>query len=55
MALRTRILASAHVPYQGYAESTVSLGLPSLPDLSGVSMLLDGTTDQYTWYRSPGC
>ncbi len=53
MALRSRILASAHVPYQGYAESTVSLGLPSLPDLSGVSMLLDGTTDQYTWYRSP--
>jgi hypothetical protein len=52
-ALRARILASGHVPYQGYAESTVSLGLPSLPDLSGVSMLLDGTTDQYTWYRSP--
>ena len=52
-ALRARILASAHVPYQGYAESVVSLGLPNLPDLSGVSMLLDGTTDQYTWYRSP--
>ena len=55
MTLRARILASVHVPYQGYAESTVSLGLPSLPDLSGVSMLLDGTTDQYTWYRPPGC
>jgi hypothetical protein len=53
-ALRARILASAHVPYQGYAESTVSLGLPSLPDLRGVSMLLNGTTDQYAWYRSPG-
>jgi hypothetical protein len=53
VALRARILASAHVPYQGYAESVVSLGLPNLPDLSGVSMLLDGTTDQYTWYRSP--
>jgi hypothetical protein len=52
-ALRARILASGHVPYQGYAESTVSLGLPSLPGLGGVSMLLDGTTDQYTWYRSP--
>jgi len=52
-ALRARIMASAHVPYQGYADSTVSLGLPSLPDLSGVGMLLDGTTDQYTWYRSP--
>jgi hypothetical protein len=53
-ALRARILASAHVSYQGYAESVVSLGLPDLPDLSGVSTLLDGTTDQYTWYRSPG-
>ena len=53
MALRARILASAHVSYQGYAESVVDLGLPNLPDLSGVSMLLDGTTDQYTWYRSP--
>jgi hypothetical protein len=52
-ALRARILASGRVPYQGYAESTVSLGLPDLPDLSGVSMLLDGTTDQYAWYRSP--
>src|SRR5215469_5327541 len=51
--LRARILASGHVPYQGYAESTVSLGLPILPGLRGVSMLLDGTTDQYTWYRSP--
>jgi len=53
-ALRARILASAHVPYQGYAESTVSLGIPELPDLSDVSMLLNGTTDQYAWYRSPG-
>jgi hypothetical protein len=52
-ALRARILASGHVSYQGYAESTVSLGLPALPGLSGVSMLLDGTTDQYAWYRSP--
>ena len=52
-ALRARILASGQAPYQGYAESTVSLGLPSLPDLRDVSMLLDGTTDQYTWYRSP--
>jgi hypothetical protein len=32
----------------------VSLGLPSLPGLRGVGMLLDGTTDQYVWYRSPG-
>jgi len=53
VALRARILASAHVPYQGYAESIASLAVPSLPDLGGVSTLLDGTTDQYTWYRSP--
>ena len=52
-ALRARILASAAVPYQGYAESTVNLGLPELPDLHNVSLLLDGTTDQYVWYRSP--
>ena len=52
--LRARILASADVPYQGYAESSVDLGLPSLPDLGDVSMLLDGVTDQYAWYRSPG-
>ena len=54
VALRARILGSAHVPYQGYAESIASLAVPSLPDLGGVSTLLDGTTDQYTWYRSPG-
>ena len=52
-ALRDRILASAGVPYQGYAESTVNLGLPELPDLHNVSLLLDGTTDQYVWYHSP--
>ena len=51
--LRARILASASVPYEGYAESTVNLGLPELPDLHNVSLLLDGTTDQYVWYRSP--
>ena len=52
-ALRARILASAGVPYQAYAESVVDLGLPDLPDLLDVSQLLDGTTDQYVWYRSP--
>ncbi|HEY1920159.1 MAG TPA: hypothetical protein VGH27_31690 [Streptosporangiaceae bacterium] len=53
VALRARIMASADLPYEGYAESTVDLGLPSLPDLQDVSTLLDGTTDQYAWYRSP--
>jgi hypothetical protein len=52
-ALRARIMSSARVPYEGYAESTVNLGLPELPDLHDVSLLLDGTTDQYVWYRSP--
>jgi hypothetical protein len=52
-ALRARIVASARVPYAAYAESTVDLGLPELPDLHDVSQLLDGTTDQYVWYRSP--
>jgi len=51
-ALRARIMASAGLPYQGYAESTADFGLPSLPDLGNVSQLLDGTTDQYVWYRS---
>jgi hypothetical protein len=50
--LRARILSSEGVPYQGYAESNVDLGLPSLPDLGDVTSLLDGTTDQYAWYRS---
>jgi hypothetical protein len=50
--LRARILASAGVPYQGYVESNVDLGLPSLPDLGNVTSLLDGTTDQYAWYLS---
>lgn len=52
-ALRDKILASADVPYQGYAESIANFGLPQLPDLQDVSVLLDGTTDQYVWYRSP--
>jgi hypothetical protein len=52
--LRSRIMASADVAYSGYVESDVSLDLPSLPDLGDVTSLLDGTTDQYAWYRSAG-
>jgi hypothetical protein len=51
--LRARIMASASVPYQGYDESTVNLGLPALPNFTDLSSLFDGTTDQYAWYRSP--
>jgi hypothetical protein len=53
-ALRARILDSAAAPYQGYAESTADLGLPQLPDLQDVSLLADGVTEQYAWYRGPG-
>lgn len=52
--LRARMLASADVAYQGYAESDVDLNLPNLPDLGNVTSLLDGSTDQYAWYRDPG-
>jgi len=31
----------------------VNLDLPNLPNLTNVVRLLDGTTDQYVWYRSP--
>jgi len=51
--LRARIMLSAGVPYQGYVESNAALGLPSLPDVGDVTSLLDGSTDQYAWYRSP--
>lgn len=52
--LRARILASGAVAYSGYAESSVSFNLPSLPDLGDLTTLLDGITDQYTWYLSGG-
>ena len=52
--LRVRIVRSGDVAYQGYAESDVNLGLPNLPDLGAVVSLLNGSTDQYAWYRSPG-
>lgn len=53
VALRARVLASARVAYQGYAESTVDLGLPVLPGLQSVTRLFDSTTSQYVWYLSP--
>jgi hypothetical protein len=51
--LRARILRSGGISYQGYAESDVDLDLPALPDLGDITALLDGSTDQYVWYRSP--
>ena len=52
-ALRARALASVNLPYQGYAESTGSLGLPDLPNLSEVTSLLGGTTRLRSWYVDP--
>ena len=52
-ALRARMLASVNLPYQGYAESTGSLGLPDLPNLSDVTSLLGGTTRLRAWYVAP--
>ncbi|MBO0775028.1 MAG: hypothetical protein J2P34_01835 [Actinobacteria bacterium] len=52
-ALRARMLASAGVPYQGYVSTAANLGLPDLPGVADVSGLLDGSTSQYVWYRSP--
>jgi hypothetical protein len=51
--LRIRILATTDLPYQGYAESTGSLGLPYLPNLSEVTSLLGGTTRLRSWYVAP--
>jgi hypothetical protein len=50
--LRARIMTSVSVPYQGYVESTVNLGLPQLPNFYDLSTLFDGTTDLYAWYRT---
>ncbi len=48
-----RMRASAGRPYQGYAESNGTAGLPALPQLSDVSDLLDGDTRMRVWYSSP--
>jgi hypothetical protein len=51
--LRARILASADQPYQGYAESRGSLGVPQLPDLGDVGTLLGGESRIRAWYAAP--
>jgi hypothetical protein len=51
--LRSRILASASLPYAGYAESDASFGLPPIPGLSDVTSLLDGVTRMRVWQASP--
>jgi hypothetical protein len=51
--LRQRIIASTSQPFQGYAQSSAALGLPSLPDLADVTGLLSGTTTMRAWYAGP--
>jgi hypothetical protein len=48
--LRDLIARSAGRPYQGYAESVGTLGLPQLPRLGQVAALLSGNTRLRAWY-----
>jgi len=50
--LRARVAASGGQAFQGYAQSTGLLPLPSLPNLSQVTALVTGTTEMRTWYAS---
>jgi hypothetical protein len=50
--LRQAVLASATRPYQGYADASARLDIPSLPELGDVVSLLGGTTRLRAWYAS---
>jgi hypothetical protein len=50
--LAGRIRASAGQPFEGYAVSSGTAGLPALPQLSDVSDLLNGDTRLRVWYAS---
>lgn len=50
--LRARIAASRSRPYQGYAQTTGLLPLPSLPNLDQVTALVSTTTEMRTWYAA---
>jgi hypothetical protein len=52
--LRDRILASAGVPYQGYADTQGSVILPALPQLSEVTQLFGGGTSMRVWRAAAG-
>jgi hypothetical protein len=52
VTLAARIRASAVQPFQGYAVSTGSAGLPAIPQLGDVADLLNGDTRMRIWYRS---
>lgn len=49
-ALAAKVRASGGQPYQGYAESIGTLGLPELPRLGKVASLLSSTTRMRAWY-----
>lgn len=51
--LRELIMRSGAQPHHGYAETTGTLGVPDLPNLSQVTSLLSSTTRIRTWYDSP--
>ncbi|HKT04429.1 MAG TPA: hypothetical protein VJT31_33355, partial [Rugosimonospora sp.] len=51
--LVARIRASAGHPYQGFAVSRGTAGLPTLPQLAEVSRLLNGETQLRAWYAAP--
>jgi hypothetical protein len=50
--LRDRIAASADRAYQGYAQSSGLLPLPSLPNLEQVTDLLSTKTEMRVWYAA---
>ena len=51
--LLAKVRASTTVPYQGYAESRASLGLPDLPVVGDQTALLGTTTRIRAWFASP--
>lgn len=51
--LESRILASEHESFEGYAESSANFGLPDFPAFSSVTPLLDGVTRMRVWQASP--
>ncbi len=51
--LLAKVRASTASPYQGYAESRASLGLPDLPVVGRQTALLGTVTRMRAWYSSP--
>jgi hypothetical protein len=51
--LRQAILASAGLPYQGYADTGSEIGLPDLPVFNEVADLIGGAVRLRAWYASP--